>query len=83
MGYVAAPRRLDAGRPFETAFTRHWSLRSHGTRRRSLLRPARLVWAFEGPNSPFTLSAATTCGGYKSGYKGCMSGYKGPKLGYK
>ncbi len=30
-----------------------------------------------------TLLAATTCGGYKSGYKGRKWGYKGPKLGYK
>ncbi len=30
-----------------------------------------------------TLLAATTCVGYKSGYKGRKSGYKGPKLGYK
>ncbi len=32
---------------------------------------------------PATLLAATTCGGYKSGYKGRKWGYKGPKLGYK
>jgi hypothetical protein len=30
-----------------------------------------------------TLLAATTCGGYKSGYKGREWGYQGPKLRYK